>query len=187
MAVAPTLTTTGLVLHNLGLASAFGGSLFGKVALNSSVKAISNKAERGKVTNLAWNGWNIVNAVGVGSAALTWLIGRTKLSGREISPTARTLTLVKDGLLGATVALGAANMATGLFLAKQAPEGAVPVEMGNTPTAETPAKAASAMRAINVMGIANIALMAGVIAITEVLNNHAATSPKWNLLARLLP
>lgn len=183
----PALSSTGLVLHNLGLATAFGGSLFGKVALNPAVSAISSEAERGKVTNLAWNGYNVINAVSVGTAALTWLFGRSKLSGREIDSTTRGLVLAKDALLGATVALGAANIFTGAFLAKQAPEGAVPSLSGNTPTANTPEPAVKAMRAINVMGIANLVAMAGVIGLTAVLNMKAGTSNKWSVLARFLP
>lgn len=183
----PALTTTGLVLHNLGLAAGFGGSLFGKIALNPAVKVISSEEERGKVTNAAWNGFNVVNALGVGASALTWLIGRSQLTGREVDATERNLVIAKDLLLGATVALGAANIGTGVFLAKQAPEGAVPMEMGNTPSARTPEAAAKAQRAINAMSIVNLACMAGVIALTAVLNNRAAASSKWTLLSRLLP
>ncbi|MBF5045230.1 hypothetical protein FGE12_22690 [Aggregicoccus sp. 17bor-14] len=183
----PALSSTGLVLHNLGLATAFGGSLFGKVALNPAVSAISSEEERGKVTNLAWNGYNIINAVSIGTAALTWLFGRSQLSGREIDSSTHGLVLAKDALLGASVALGAANIFTGAFLAKQAPEGAVPSASGNTPTANTPEPAVKAMRAINLMGIANLATMAGVIALTAVLNMKAGTSNKWSVLARFLP
>ncbi|HLL01110.1 MAG TPA: hypothetical protein VK539_11020 [Myxococcaceae bacterium] len=183
----PVLSSTGLVLHNLGLASAFGGSLFGKIALNPAVKVISSKEERGQVTNLAWNGFNIVNAVSVGASALTWLIGRWKLTGREIDSTTRALVISKDVLLGATVALGAANIASGIYLANQAPEGRVPAETGNTPTAETPEAAAKAMKAIDIMGMINLVCMAGVIGVTAVLNMRAGASSKWSLVARFLP
>jgi len=183
----PVLSSTGLVLHNLGLATAFGGSLFGKVALNPAVAAISSEEERGKVTNLAWNGFNALNALSLGTAALTWVLGRSQLSGREIDRNTHGMVLAKDALLGASVALGAANIFTGAFLAKQAPEGAVPEATGNTPTASTPQKAAAAMRAINAMGIANLACMAGVIALTAVLNMKAGTSSRWSVLARFLP
>jgi hypothetical protein len=183
----PALSSAGLVLHNLGLATAFGGSLFGKVALNPAVAAISSETERGQVTNAAWNGFNVINAVSVGTAALTWLLGRSQLSGREIDRETHGLVLAKDALLGATVALGAANIFTGAFLAKQAPDGAVPQATGNTPTANTPQKAATAMRAINAMGLANLACMAGVIALTAVLNMKAGASGRWSVLARFLP
>lgn len=183
----PALSSAGLVLHNLGLSTAFGGSLFGKFALNPAVSAISNEEERGKVTNLAWNGFNLVNAISVGTAALTWLFGRSALSGREIDRNTHALVVAKDALMGATVALGAANIFTGAFLARQAPEGAVPEATGNTPTERTPKAAARAMRAINVMGIANLVCMAGVIGLTAVLNMKAGASSRWAALSRFLP
>jgi hypothetical protein len=183
----PVLSSTGLVLHNLGLAAGFGGSLFGKIALNPAVKVISSTEERGQVTNLAWNGYNIVNAISVGTSALTWLIGRWRLSGREIDPGTRALVITKDVLLGASVALGAANIVSGTYLAAQAPEGRVPVEMGNTPTAETPEKAAKTMKAINILGMINLVCMAGVIGVTALLNMKAGSSTKWAAVSRFLP
>ncbi|MDY7226344.1 hypothetical protein [Hyalangium rubrum] len=183
----PVLSSTGLVLHNLGLAAGFGGSLFGKIALNPAVKVISSKEERGQVTNLAWNGYNIVNAISVGTSALTWLIGRWKLSGREIDDTTRGLVIAKDVLLGATVALGAANIASGIYLANQAPEGRVPAETGNMPTAETPENAAKTMKALDILGMINLVCMAGVIGVTALLNMKAGSSSKWALVTKFLP
>ncbi|RKG76502.1 hypothetical protein [Corallococcus terminator] len=183
----PVLSSTGLVLHNLGLAAGFGGSLFGKIALNPAVAVIESRAERGQVTNAAWNGFNVVNAVSVGLAAVTWLVGRSRLTGREIDSTTRGLVIAKDVLLGATVALGAANILGGAFLAKQAPEGAVPAETGLTPTAGTPESAAKTMKALDVGGIVNIVTMAGVIAVTAILNMRAGTSSRWSLVSRFLP
>lgn len=183
----PALSSTGLVLHELGLATGFGGSLFGKIALNPSVKAISSKEERGQVTNLAWNGFNILNAIAVGTSALTWFVGRSRLTGREIDDTTRALTLVKDVLVGSTLALGAANIIGGGILAKQAPEGAVPSETGLTPAENTPEKAVRVMRFLNVAGVLNIACMAGIIGVTAILNMKAGASHKWSALARFLP
>ncbi len=183
----PVLSSTALVLHNLGLATGFGGTLFGKIALNPAVKVIDRKEERGQVANAAWNGFNIVNAVSVGTAALTWLIGRSRLTGKEIDSETRGLVIAKDVLLGATLALGAANIFSGASLAAQAPEGAVPAETGDTPTDATPAKARKLMKAIDVMGIVNLAAMAGVIGITALLNMRAGASSKWAVVARFLP
>ena len=183
----PALSTTGLVLHELGLATGFGGSLFGKFALNPAVKAISSKEERGQVTNLAWNGFNIVNAVAVGTSAVTWFIGRSRLSGREIDNTTRMLTLVKDILIGSTLALGAANIFAGGMLAKQAPDGAVPSETGLTPAENTPPKAVKVMKFLDIAGLVNIACMAGVIGVTAFLNMKAGSSSKWSALTRFLP
>ncbi|RKG99366.1 hypothetical protein D7V97_31760 [Corallococcus sp. CA053C] len=183
----PVMSSTGLVLHNLGLAAGFGGTLFGKIALNPAVKVLDSHEDRGQVANAAWNGFNIVNAASVGLAAITWLVGRSRLTGKEIDSTTRGLVIAKDVLLGATVALGAANIFGGAFLARQAPEGAVPAETGLTPTANTPETAAKTMKAMDVGGIVNLATMAGVIAITAILNMRAGASSRWSLVSRFLP
>ena len=44
------LSTPAQVAHNnLGLAACFGGTLFGKVAFNPSLRVIGSKPERGKL------------------------------------------------------------------------------------------------------------------------------------------
>lgn len=183
----PVLSSTGLVLHNLGLAAGFGGSLFGKLALNPAVRVMGSHEERGRVVNAAWNGFNVINAASVGVAALTWLVGRSRLTGREIDGTTRRLVLAKDLLMGATVALGAANILGGASLAKQAPEGAVPVETGLKPTVRTPEKAARTMQALDVGGVVNLFTLAGVIGVTALLNMRAGRSWRWAGVSRFLP
>jgi len=75
------LSTAAWVAHNLGLAACFGGQLFGKLALNPKLDALSSKTERGKMLNAAWNRYNVVNAVSLGTAAATWFVGRAGISG----------------------------------------------------------------------------------------------------------
>jgi hypothetical protein len=58
--------------HDVGLAAWLGGVIFGKFAHNPSLEKISNHAERGSVSNAAWNGYNPINAAGLGAAALGW-------------------------------------------------------------------------------------------------------------------
>lgn len=125
-----TLSTAAWVLHDLGLAAGFGGPLFGKLALDPAIKVVHSEAERGEVMNKAWSGYQAVNAVALGTMAATWFVGRTVLSGWEVTAKARPLVLVKDALVGAALVTGVANMVGGAILAKQAPGGAVPVESG---------------------------------------------------------
>lgn len=183
----PALTSGALVLHNLGLAAGFGGTLFGKFALNPAVKAISSVTERGAVANRAWNGYNFVNAAAVGTAAVTWLAGRLALSGRSIDKASRQLVWVKDVLMAASVTLGAANIAAGAALAAQAPGGAVPMASGNEPTTTTPKKAAVLQKFVSVLGVVNLGCIAGVIGVTALLNMKAGTSTRWAAVSRLLP
>jgi hypothetical protein len=184
------LTTAAWVAHDIGLAAGFGGSLFGRIALNPAVKLISDKSERGQLVNTAWNGYNIVNAVGLGTAALTWFIGRAMLqkkSTRSLGAAGRSLVLAKDILMSTTVATGLVNGISGVILARQAPRGAVPMETGSKPAQETPRKAAGLQRLVNAVGVINLLSTAGVIGITAVLGNVAGKSPSWKFISRFLP
>jgi hypothetical protein len=58
--------------YDVGLAAWLGGVMFGKFAHNPSLEKISSHAERGSVSNAAWNGYNPINAAGLGAAAMGW-------------------------------------------------------------------------------------------------------------------
>lgn len=183
----PTLTTSAYVLHNLGLAAGFGGSLFGRVALNPSAKLISDKQDRAKIVNAAWNGYNVINAIGLGATALTWFFGRSKISGRVISRTARKLVIAKDFLMGVTLASGLVNLIGGGFLAKRALQEGIPMESGSKAADEAPADVKNTTKLVNWLGVFNLACMAGIIGVSTWLDNTAQTSRKWRLIANVLP
>lgn len=183
----PTVTTSAYVLHNLGLAAGFGGSLFGRVALNPSAKLIADKQDRGRIVNASWNGYNIINAVGLGTSALTWWLGRSRISGRIISPSARKLVIAKDVLMGATLVSGLINLIGGSFLAKRTFQEGVPLESGSRAANEAPEDVKKATRLVNQLGIFSLVTMAGLIGVSTWLDNQAQTSTRWNFLARLLP
>jgi lysylphosphatidylglycerol synthetase-like protein (DUF2156 family) len=184
---APIFTTSAYVLHNLGLAAGFGGSLFGQMALNPSAKLVSDKQERAKIVNAAWNGFNIINAVGLGTTAITWLIGRTRIDGRAISSDARKLVIAKDILMGATLVSGAINLISGGFLAKRAFKDGIPMDSGFKASPEAPKDVQQATRLVNGLGLFSILTMAGLIGVSTWLDNTASRSAKWNVLARFLP
>jgi len=181
------LSTAAWIAHNLGLAACFGGQLFGKLALNPNLDAISSKAERGKVLNAAWNRYNAVNALSLGIAAATWFIGRAGISGRSIDEEARNLVLAKDALFVASILTGLASIASGLRLSRQAPEGATPIQTGTKPAPETPEEAASLLRTVNVLGNVSLALMAAIVGVTTILSMKAGQSTRWSAISRFLP
>ncbi|MFL5352315.1 hypothetical protein [Archangium sp.] len=183
----PTLTTSAYVLHNLGLAAGFGGSLFGRVALNPSARLINDKQDRAKIVNAAWNGYNIINAIGLGSTALTWFFGRSKISGRSISASARKLVIVKDFLMGATLVSGLVNLIGGGFLARRALGEGIPMESGSKAADEAPADVKSTTKLVNWLGVFNLACMAGIIGVSTWLDNAAQSSSKWKLISNVLP
>lgn len=178
MKVNDTLANTTRAAHDVGLAAWLGGAMFGKLAHNPSLVKISSHAERGSVSNAAWNGYNPINALGLGTAALGWAAARAtetsngKLSGRE-----RALSSAKDGLMVSSVLTGALSGIQGTRLARQAPGGAVPIETGTKPAPETPPKAAGIQRSLGILGTLNIASGVALVAVNAVLAQTSHSRP----------
>ena len=178
MTVPEPLANATRAVHDVGLAAWLGGAMYGKLALNPALERISSHSERGSVANTAWNSYNSVNAAGLGAAALGWGAARfteanpAMLTGRE-----RALSKAKDALMATAVVTGLANGVQGARLARQAPEGAVPVDTGTKPAAETPAKAATIQRSLGVLGNVNIAAGVALIAVNAVLAQVSHSRP----------
>src|SRR5215210_5684206 len=93
-------------------------------------------------TTSVWRrGWAAA-AAGWGAARLTET-HPSNLTGVE-----NALSQVKDGLMAVAVVSGIANGVQGARLARQAPDGAVPIETGTTPATHTPPKAAKIQRSL---------------------------------------
>jgi hypothetical protein len=160
--------------HDVGLAAWLGGAMFGKFAHNPSLRLISSREERGKVANAAWNGYNLVNALSLGTVTATHVAARlTEVRPSKTSPSEGAFATAMDVLTGAAAVTGIANFALGAALARQAPEGAVPVETGTVPAPETPPRAARIQRALGVLGTANIAVGVGLAAVQAVSDRQA--------------
>jgi hypothetical protein len=108
------------VVHNLGLAVCFGGSVFGKIALNPNLDVIDSEADRGKILNTTWNRFNAISAGSFIASAATWFPGRLGLSGGEIDDQTRNLVLAKDLLYAAGTLSGIASVIQGRALTGQA-------------------------------------------------------------------
>jgi len=182
-----TLSSSALVIHDLGLATAFGGTLFGKLALDPAAKVLSDPKERGQIVSTAWGAYNLVNLVALGASAVTWLVGRSLLTGREAGRVARPLVVAKDILVGTAFAAGIGNMVAGALFARQAPAARVPIETGMTRHPTTPPRAASLQKATTMLGFVQGLASAGVIGITALLNFRAGKSRRWSRIARALP
>jgi hypothetical protein len=176
MKVNDTVANVTRAAHDVGLAAWLGGVMFGKFAHNPSLEKISSHAERGSVSNAAWNGYNPINAAGLGAAALGWGAARlTEANPVRLSGPEKALSRTKDGLMAAAVVTGIANGVQGARLARQAPDGAVPVQTGTKPAADTPAQAARIQRRIAVLGNLNLASGVALVAVNAVLAqiNHS--------------
>jgi hypothetical protein len=169
------------IAHNIGLATWFGGALFGQIALNPTIERISDKNERGRVLNEAWGRFNAANFPAIAATLLTWRLGNLKDDAELKAP---ALTRLKNLLLGGAAVTGIASGILGARIAKQASEGDTPVESGTQPAPETPEEAASSQRLISLTGPSNLALLVGVLAVSAVIEN-SAVKPR-GLLSRLL-
>jgi hypothetical protein len=100
--------TVSRSLHDLGLATWFGGSLMGAVGLNGAAAQLEEPKQRLRVANSGWNRWTPVNLAGIAAhlAGGTVLVGANKgrLAGQQGVGQA---TVVKTALTGAALVLNA--------------------------------------------------------------------------------
>lgn len=176
--ISDTLQDVGQALHDVGLAAWLGGSMFGKFAHNPSLRNVTSRPERGKTANAAWNGYNLINTASLAAISVVYGAARaTELNNDNLTDRERTLATVMDGLTAAAVVTGIANGVQGARLAARGPDGAVPVETGTVPSAETPAAAARIQRSLGVLGTVNIAIGIGLVATNAIFRRSAFTRP----------
>ena len=181
------LSTAAKVVHDLGLAACFGGTLFGKVVFNPSIGIIESAPQRGKVGGTAWNRFNVVNATSFIAAAATWLPGRLGLSTGEMDGRTRDLVLAKDALMGVATSTGLAALIVQILLNRQAPRNAVPLKTGGAPAPEAGPRATVLQRAVGALGSANVAVFAALVAVTAMLSKEATESAPRSAVSRLMP
>lgn len=128
-------------LHDLGLATWFGGSLAGAVGINGAANDISDPTERLKVASAGWARWAPVSAVGI-AAHLVGSVGLIATNRKRIkyqdgvaaASTGKTLVTVLA--LGATAASGWLGQQSGNYQP-------VTTEGGVKPSDATPPDVAS--------------------------------------------
>lgn len=118
-------STTTRSMHDLGLATWFGGSLMGAVGLNGAAAAAHPPPEVLRLSSKGWARWAPVNAVAIGAHLLG---GSGLLAGNKsrltLQPEARQNTSVKTGLTVAALALTAYSGYLGRQVAKHERHGA---------------------------------------------------------------
>ncbi|MFZ0043465.1 MAG: hypothetical protein WAK93_19305 [Solirubrobacteraceae bacterium] len=160
--------------QDIALAALLGGNLFGRVAMHPALADVSDKRERGQVLNDAWRRYGTVN-----STALLALVGgrlvtrRRETSGRWTPSAQQTAVTIKDVAVGAVVVSGLASAASGVGFAQQAPDGAVPMDSGSEPAAETPTRAANLKHLVNLLGGLNLAAELALVAVNAWLADGA--------------
>jgi hypothetical protein len=157
-------------LHKMGLGINLGGTIFGLIALNPSVARVSDKSERGSVLNEAWMRFQTIGVLAMGVTVAMWRLGGLKEAESDIDS---TLAGIKNILLGGALITTVAAAIAGMRIARQAPEGATPVESGAEPAPETPEEAARSQRLSAFLGAATVVLVAGVLGLSSALEVRA--------------
>lgn len=171
-------------MHDVGLATWFGGSLMGAVGLNGASAAVESQQERVRVANAGWARWTPVNLAGIGAyvlggAVLTWS-NRNRLGGQKGVGQASAL---KTGVS----ALALAATAYSRYLGQKIMEaGDVPVKDAVTPKEQTPEEVAKAQRQLKVLQWAIPAHIGALIVISSKMGEQQRPQNVLSGLARRL-
>ena len=180
----PILSSAGWVMHELGLATAIGGSMFGKLALEPALDVVPRPRDRDVASEAAWRRFSWLNLAGHVAFAVPWLIGRQMLTGAEVTRRARTLTKAKDYLVGASLITGVASIIVGRILGAKAKRGAGPEEARAGKSSDN---AQTLERVVGVIGTANLLSTIGVAATTALLAMQGNESFRFAERSRRLP
>ena len=156
--------TLAHLLHDVGIAAWFGGTLANAVALNKAAANADTASSTGSVANEGWDRWTPVNAAAIG----VHLVGATALLKNDYGRLKNqdgvaTMAVVKTSLTAAALAVTAYSRVLGKTRPKQ---GAVPAADGTTPTASTPPQVAAAQRKLTALQWVVPALTGGVVAVS---------------------
>jgi hypothetical protein len=178
--------TVSRSLHDLGLATWFGGSLMGAVGLNGAAADLEEPKQRLRVANAGWNRWTPVNLAGIAAhlAGGAVLLGANKgrVAGQQGVAQA---TVAKTALTGAALAATAWSRALG---AKLDQAGEVPVEGGTDPRTDTPEDMAKAQRQLKVLQWVIPALTGAVLVVNARMGEQQRPAQvTGGLLGRLRP
>jgi hypothetical protein len=172
------LSQVGRAAHDIGLAGLLGGNLFGRLALHPSVTHISDKAQRGEVVNAAWRRYGTVNSLSLLAVISGWLGARAnEAAPRQLSPAERNLAVAKDALVGVVAVSGLATAIEGVRFARQAPDGAVPLEDGDHTAPEATRDQARLKRRLNALGLVSLAAEIGLASVNAALNQQSFRRP----------
>ena len=166
----PERNTLARSLHDLGLASWFGGSLMGAIGVNGAAQEVDNPGQRARVANAGWSRWTPVNAAAIG----THLLGALQLTrankGRLASQSGvRGATVVKGALTAGALGATAYSRLLGKRVERA---GDVPVESGTVPSNGTPPDVAQAQQQLRILQWAIPALTGGVLVMNALMGEQ---------------
>jgi hypothetical protein len=162
--------TLSRTMHDVGLATWFGGSLMGAVGVNGAAGDLPDPAQRAKVANAGWGRWTPVNALAIGAHVLGALeITRANKKRLKDQKGVATTSLVKAGITGAALAATAYGRVLGERVMRA---GDVPVEGATEPLATTPDDVADAQRKLKLIQWAIPALTGAMLAMNSLMGEQ---------------
>jgi hypothetical protein len=177
------LAKTICAVHQLSLATAFGGSVFAKTGLRPALKeGIGDMPDRLKVAEIAWKGFNRVNVPAHLAFGATWLYERHMLTKLHLDAHTQSLVAIKDMLVLGSFVTGIANIAVGKRLAREFPAGVAKPEIEGAQAAIL----AKYRRYFKVMGPLHRVLLGATIAIGPAIGFGVIRSARRGFLTRLL-
>jgi hypothetical protein len=183
-----TLSTAGWVVHDVGLATNIGGTMFGMMALEPSLDEVDDAHERDLVSQKAWNKFSWVKLASHVAFAVPWFIGRSMLTGKEVSARARALTRTKDYLIGASLITGVTSFVIGRVLNRKVESGEGPERARQRGARNEGAQQAKGLeKAVSVIGTLNMIASIGVLAVTSILAMEGSESVRFAARSRRLP
>jgi hypothetical protein len=173
-------------LHDVGLATWFGGTLANVVALNPAAAEAKDPASAGAVANTGWDRWTPVNAAAIGAhvaGSLGQLAGnRDRLASQE---RVASMALAKTALTGAALGATAYSRVLGR---KVSQHGDVPADSGTQPNAFTPEDAAAAQKKLRLLQWVVPALTGALVVVSSFAGEQQrAGQVKRGIAGRLLP
>ncbi len=185
------LSSAAWMIHDLGLATSLGGTLFGRVALQPALHQIARAEERDLVSATAWRRFSWLNLLGHAAFAVPWFIGRRMLSGTEVTRRARPLVLVKDLLVCTSLITGLSSVLLGRRLAERGVEGRGAQAMNERERVgyggHDVERTRGIKRTVGTLGLINMLAMAGVGALTTLLAMEGNRSARFAARSRCLP
>jgi uncharacterized membrane protein len=172
------LSQIGRAAHDIGLAGLLGGNLFGRLALHPSVTEISDRRERGKVVNAAWRRYGAVNSASLLAVVVGWAGARAEEARpARLSDNERRLAVAKDVLVGIVAVSGVATGLEGMRFARQAPNGAVPLEDGEHTAADATEAQRRGKRRVNALGLVSLGAELALVGVNAALGQEGFRRP----------
>jgi hypothetical protein len=152
------------LLHDVGLAAWFGGTLANAVALNRAAGQTTDANDAGRVANAGWDAWTPVNAVAIG-AHLTGSVGQLLGNKGRLGEQAgvASMSVLKTVITGAALGVTAYSRMLGRKVSRQ-PD--VPVSSGTESSVATPPEVASAQSQLKLLQWAVPALTGALVGVS---------------------